>query len=188
MEKEIKALIYKSLYWIIGLFTLIFALSILLKEPVVRLSSAFVDYFGIYGVGFGVAMSDALPGIMIPDAFLVFGIAGKLPDVSVILACGIGSVLGGSVSYLEGRYIVPSLNFGKAFIEKHEEKLLPMLEKYGVWAVVLAAATPMPYSWMAILVGSFKMSFYKFFLASLTRIPRFVVYFYAIKLGWVHGL
>ncbi|MCX7999216.1 MAG: VTT domain-containing protein, partial [Leptospiraceae bacterium] len=61
-------------------------------------------------------------------------------------------------------------------------------EKYGSWGVVLAACTPLPYSWMAILVGSFKMPFYRFFVASLARIPRFLVYFYAIKLGWVHGI
>lgn len=188
MEKEIKSLVYKSIYWIFGLFVVIFGLSVLLKDPVTRLSAAFVEHFGILGVGLGVAISDALPGIMIPDAFLVFGIAGDLPDIPMILICGTGSVLGGSLSYFQGRYIVPNVKIGKDFIEKHEEKLIPYLEKYGVWAVVLAASTPLPYSWMAILVGSFKLPFYKFFLASLVRIPRFLVYFYAIKLGWAHGL
>ncbi len=188
MEKEIKLLIYKSIYWILGLFIIIFGISILAREPIINLSKKFIELFGIYGVGIGVALSDALPGLMIPDAFLVFGIAGQLPDFLVMLACSIGTLVGGSLSYLQGRYLVAKLNFAKNFIKKHEEKLIPFIEKYGIKAVILAACTPLPYSWMTILVGSLKMPFYHFFFASLARIPRFVIYFYAIKLGWVHGI
>lgn len=188
MEEEIKTLIYRSIYWIVGLFIVIFGISILAREPIINFSRKFVDLFGFYGIGFGIALSDASPGLIIPDAFLVFGIAGQIPDYLVILASSVGTLVGGSLSYLQGRYLLPKLTFAKDFIERHEEKLIPILEKYGVWAVVLASSTPLPYSWMAILAGSFKMPFYRFLMASLARIPRFVLYFYAIKLGWVHGI
>ncbi len=188
MEQEIKSLIYKSIYWIIGLLVVIFGISIFLREPISQISKTFVENFGILGVGLGIALSDALPGILLPDAFLVFGIAGNLPDIQIILASGIGSLIGGSLSYIQGGYIIPKVKIGKEFIDKHEEKLIPYVEKYGIWAVVLASITPLPYSWMAILVGSFKMPFYKFILASLFRVIRFVIYFYAIKLGWTHEI
>lgn len=188
MEKELKFLIYKSIFWILGIFVVVFGISFLAQEPIAAFSKKFIELFDVYGVGIGVALSDALPGLMIPDAFLVFGIAGQIPDLQVIFACSLGTLVGGSLSYLEGRYLVPKLNFAKDFIDKHEERLIPILEKYGAWGIVLAACTPLPYSWMAILVGSFKMPFYRFFVASLTRVPRFIVYFYAIKLGWVHGV
>jgi len=189
MEQEIKSLIYKSIYWIIGLLVVIFGISIFLREPISQISKIFIENFGILGVGLGITLSDALPGILLPDAFLVFGIAaGHLSDIQIILASGIGSLIGGSLSYIQGRYIISRVKVGKEFIDKHEEKLIPYVEKYGIWGVVLASITPLPYSWMAILVGSFKMPFYKFFVASLFRVLRFVVYFYAIKLGWTHEI
>lgn len=188
MDQDLKSLLYKSLLGIALLFALIFLLSLYLKEPVVRYSSLFVEYFGIWGVGMGIAISDALPGILFPDAFLVFAVAGKLPDVPVIIFCSVGSLLGGSFSYFLGFYIIPKFKWGQDFLSKHEKKLLPFIEKYGSKAIILAAITPLPYSWMCILVGTLKMSFSRFLIASLARVPRFAVYFYLIKLGWVHGV
>ena len=139
-------------------------------------------------MGAGIALSDALPGILFPDAFLVFAVAGNLPDIPVIIICGAGSLLGGSVSYFIGFYIIPRLKWGQDFLYKHEKKLIPLLERYGIWAVVMAAITPLPYSWMSILVGTLRMPYQRFLLASFTRVPRFAVYFYLIKLGWLQGI
>ncbi len=188
MDQDLKSLLYKSLLGIVLLFAAIFFLSLFVKEPVVKYSSLFVEYFGIWGVGMGIALSDALPGFLIPDAFLVFAVAGKLPDLPVIVICSVGSLIGGSFSYFVGSYLVPKFKWGQDFLYKHEKKLIPFLEKYGSKAIILAAVTPLPYSWMCILVGTLKMPFSKFLTASLARIPRFAVYFYLIKLGWVHGV
>ena len=139
-------------------------------------------------VGLGILISDSLPAFMIPDAFLMFGVAGKLGDLEVIAFSSIGSIIGGSNSYAIGRYLIPKFRHGRHLIIKHEKQFIPYLEKYGNWAVVIAATTPLPYSWMCIVVGSFKMEFSKFILCSLTRIPRFAVYYYAIKFGWVEDI
>jgi uncharacterized membrane protein YdjX (TVP38/TMEM64 family) len=69
----------------------------------------------------------------------------------------------------------------------YEDKLLPYLRKYGFGAVVLSALTPIPYSWMAYTVGTFKMRYSLFLLGSLFRFIRVTVYFYAMYLGWITG-
>lgn len=188
MDKDLRKLILQSILAIVVIIGLVIVAAHLVKEPVTQFSKLFVDYLGVWGVGLGILISDSLPAFMIPDAFLVFGVAGKLGDFEVILFSFIGSLIGGSNSYAIGRYLIPKFERGRHLIKKHEEQLLPYLHKYGMWAVVIAATTPLPYSWMSILVGSFKMSYSKFLLCSLTRLPRFAVYYYAIKFGWVEDI
>jgi uncharacterized membrane protein YdjX (TVP38/TMEM64 family) len=188
MDKDLKKLIIQSIIAVIVLVIIVILLGKIVKEPITAFSKLFIEYLGIWGVGLGILLSDTLPAFMIPDAFLVFAVAGNLPDIPVIFIAYIGSLLGGSNAYLIGRYIIPKLSFGKKFIARNEEKLIPYLNRYGMWAVVIAATTPLPYSWMSYIVGSFKMSYSKFLLASLTRLPRFAVYYYAIKLGWMENL
>ncbi|HMV43926.1 MAG TPA: VTT domain-containing protein [Leptospiraceae bacterium] len=188
MDKDLRKLIIQSVIGIVLIIALVILLAHIVKGPITQFSKLFVDYLGVWGVGLGILVSDSLPAFMVPDAFLVFAVAGKLGDFEVILFCSIGSLIGGSNSYAIGRYLIPRFESGRNLIKKHEAKLLPYIEKYGMLAVVIAATTPLPYSWMSILVGSFKMSFSKFLLCSLTRIPRFAVYYYAIKFGWVEDI
>ena len=188
MDKDLRKLILQSLLAIVVIIGLVILLAHLVKEPVTQFSKLFVDYLGVWGVGLGILVSDSLPAFMVPDAFLVFAVAGKLGDFEVILFSSVGSLIGGSNSYAIGRYLIPRFEYGKNLIKKHEARLLPYLEKYGMWAVVIAATTPLPYSWMSILVGSFKMSFSKFLFCSITRVPRFAIYYYAIKFGWVEDI
>ncbi len=184
MDKELKALLLKAIYALVGIIIIILGLSHFLKEPIHNISIQFVSIFGVYGVGLGILLSDSLPAFMIPDAFLILAVAGDLPDIPVLIYASVGSITGGSISYFLGRYIFPRINKIQNFVKNHEEKLIVHLEKYGVWAVVLAATTPLPYSWMAILVGTLKMPYWKFLFSSLSRAPRFIIYYYAIKLGW----
>jgi membrane protein YqaA with SNARE-associated domain len=184
LDKELKSLLFKAVYALLGVILVILVLSHFLKEPIHNFSTQFVGIFGVYGVGLGILLSDSLPAFMIPDAFLMLAVAGDLPDTPVLIYASLGSILGGSVSYFLGRYIFPKIQKIQNFVAKHEENLLVHLDKYGVWAVVLAATTPLPYSWMAILVGTLKMPYWKFLLSSFARIPRFIVYYFAIKMGW----
>ncbi|MBP9885301.1 MAG: VTT domain-containing protein [Leptospiraceae bacterium] len=188
MDKDLRKLILQSVVAVVIIIALVILLAHIVKEPITQFSKLFVDYLGVWGVGLGILISDSLPAFMIPDAFLMFGVAGKLGDLEVIAFSSIGSIIGGSNSYAIGRYIIPRFRHGRHLIIKHEKQLIPYLEKYGMWAVVIAATTPLPYSWMSIVVGSFKMEFSKFVLCSLTRIPRFAVYYYAIKFGWVEEI
>ena len=185
MDKDLQKILLKGLFGLLAIIPIILILSYFLKEPIHNFSTSFVEIFGVYGVGLGILISDSLPAFMIPDAFLVLAVAGELPDLPVLFNASIGSILGGSISYFLGRYVFPKIDKIQNFLKEHEEKLIVYLDKYGVWAVVLAATTPLPYSWMSILVGTLKMPYWKFLLSSLTRAPRFIVYYYAIKIGWM---
>lgn len=187
MEKELKSILFKTFLTIICVLGGVFLLAKFAKDPILEYASVFVKTFGVPGLFFGMLLSDALPAFVPPDAFLLMALAGKMNEVAVIISTGFGSVIGGSIAYAIGYYLIPRIQIGKKFLMEHEEKLLPYVRKYGFGAVVLAALTPIPYSWMSYTVGTFKMNFFVFVLGSLFRFVRLGGYFYAMKLGWILG-
>ncbi|MCG9874509.1 MAG: VTT domain-containing protein [Leptospiraceae bacterium] len=178
-------LAFQTILTIVILVLIVIGLSLTIREELIFYSEKVVHQIGFWGLLFGMLLSDSLPIFIPPDAFLVFSIAADLEPFWVIVSCSIGSIMGGCISYAIGRFIIPRFSLGRRLILQYEDKLVPYIRKYGFWAVVLSALTPIPYSWMAYTTGSFKMSFLQFFLGSQFRIARMLIYYYAMRLGWL---
>ncbi len=111
----------------------------------------------------------------IPPDTLMIPMALINPGWSLIYSAiaTFGSVLGGMLGYLIGA------RGGKPIVKKFiaEEKLQKVKDyyhKWDVWAVSMAAFTPIPYKVFTIAAGLFDLNFYRFVLASfLGRGGRF---------------
>ncbi len=93
----------------------------------------------------------------------------------IFMVAWISSLLGGSTAhYLGGKLGKPVFIkfFGKEYFSKGKE----FLEKYGMWSIVVAAATPLPFKVAAWMAGILHMPFWKFFIAqAIGRGARFGV-------------
>ncbi|MDZ4725751.1 MAG: VTT domain-containing protein [Leptospira sp.] len=185
--KELTKLFIQTFISIILVIGFVFGIAYFFREPLLTYSKVFVNEFGYLGLFFGMILSDSLPAFIPPDAFLMLSISGDLNSIYTITAMSIGSIIGGSIAYLIGRFLIPRFHLGRKFVLNYEDKFLPYVRRYGFFAVVIAALTPIPYSWMAYTVGTFKMPFRLFFLGSLFRIIRITIYYYAILIGWISG-
>lgn len=185
---SLRKILLQTLASIFIVILLVFASAFLFRNELIVFSEWFVKFGGYVGLFFGMVLSDSLPAFVPPDAFLMMSIAGGMHPFLTILVMGFGSLVGGSIAYSIGRYLIPRFSLGRKIVLRYEDKLLPYLRKYGFWAVVLAAVTPIPYSWMAYTVGSFKMKYTEFLLGSLFRFFRMGVYYFAMVLGWVSGV
>ena len=56
--------------------------------------------------------------------------------------------------------------------------------KYGIWAVIVAAITPIPFSPVCWIAGMLEMDYKQFLVASLWRIPRFMIWYVIFSLGF----
>jgi membrane protein YqaA with SNARE-associated domain len=186
-NKELTKLLIQTLVSVVLVVALVFALAYFFREPLLSYSKIFVDEFGYAGLFFGMILSDSLPAFIPPDAFLMLAVSGGLGHLYTLFFMSTGSILGGSLAYVVGRFLIPRFHLGRQLVLHYEDKFLPYVRRYGFWAVVIAALTPVPYSWMAYTVGTFKMRYRLFFLGSLFRIVRMTVYFYAMLAGWVSG-
>ncbi|MEP1033925.1 VTT domain-containing protein [Ekhidna sp.] len=121
--------------------------------------------------------SEVIFGIIPPEFFMIWSLRNELlmayinnvtalsaiSYVAGIIGFGIGAYLKNTRFYRVMKYRV----FGK--FEKH-------LNNYGGFLVVVAALTPLPFSGIAMLVGSVHYSFKKYLWFSLFRFLRFFAY------------
>lgn len=184
-EESLVRIFAQTVFTLFILVGIVVILGIYAREELIEYSEKIVQYVGYPGLFFGMLLGDSLPAFIPPDAFLMFSIAASMNAVWVIISCSLGSILGGTISFLIGRYVIPRFSLGRRVILRYEAKLLPYIRRFGFWAVVLAAMTPIPYSWMAYSAGSFKMEYRFFLLGSLFRVLRMGLYYYAMLWGWM---
>lgn len=104
----------------------------------------------------------------VPPDLLLIGIAILDPDKALWLAgiVTVSSVAGAVVGHWLGR------RFGRPLLHRFvaESKILAverLFQRYGVWAVLVAAFTPIPYKVFAVAAGSLDLDRRRFILASL---------------------
>jgi len=118
-------------------------------------------YLGTFILGL---LGNAIPFLPVPYLIPIFLLSSVLNPLWVGISVGIGASLGKCVSYLIGRGGV------RAFGEKKQrelESVSTLLGKYGVLAVFIFTALPLPDDIIVIPFGMMKYSFKKFFTALL---------------------
>lgn len=184
-EESLVRLFAQTIFTIFIVIVLVIFFGYVIREEIVNISKELLNIFGYPGLLVGMFLSDSLPAFIPPDAFLMISIAAEMNSLGVLFFTSLGSILGGLVAYGVGRFLVPKFSIGRQIVLRYEDRLLPYIKTYGFWAVVLSALTPIPFSWMAYTVGTFKMNPILFFFGACFRIPRMVIYYYAILWGWI---
>ena len=118
------------------------------------------EFFNQYG-SIGLFLNAFFDGFILPlppDFLLSTLSIQKIKNPTILaLICSLGSVIGGCLGYLLGRFggrpIVNKIFPNSVFIKKAEQ----LFKKFGVWAIVIDAFTPIPYK--ALTLGSGLMKF-----------------------------
>ncbi len=139
-------------------------------------------YLGIFIISFTESIIQPVP----PDPFITGGTAFGLVPLYAALIAAFGSVLGGLVGYFLGKFLGEPIV--KKFVsEKHYEKGEILFRKYGIWAVIIAGITPIPFKVICWMAGIFEMPVLGFLLAAfIGRFPRFL--FMAFFGQWLGSL
>lgn len=141
---------------------------------------AVIDKAGLVGVFVFVLAVDTF---VVPATLdIVFPFTVDWNPVPLLATISVASVLGGIWGYWIGRllYFLP---FVRKTVGGYYERGATLLERYGSWAVVFAALTPLPFSTISWIAGMLHISFRKFALAALWRIPRVVGYWALLQAG-----
>ena len=131
-------------------------------------------YIGIFIISFTEAFIQPIP----PDIFIIgASFFGLNPILSAIVAT-IGSTLGGLFGYFLGKRLGHPI-FIKLFGERYLYKGEEFFNKYGVYGVIIAGISPLPYKVIAWLSGIFEMHKLLFAIGTIIgRLPRFLAVAY----------
>ena len=166
----------------LGVSTLvaIFALLAWFSRTPLELAAAwFVSRAGLVGVALLVFVVDALPLTHEPILFLAWN--GGLGFWPVWAAASVGSVCSGGLGWAGGRAL-SRWSFLTHQFEQHH--VTHFLERYGVWAVAIAAFTPFPFALVTWCSGAAGLPLRPVLLGSLFRAPKVLLYLSIIVYGW----
>lgn len=132
----------------------------------------------IYGI---FTASEILIGIIPPEIFMMLSAERNiLTDyVSSIIILSFISYLAGFAGYWIGIYFNHTKYYRflkRRFFGKYEK----YLNKFGVFLIIVASLTPLPFSGIAMLVGSVRYPMKKYLIYSSFRFLRFAAYSYII--------
>lgn len=125
--------------------------------------------------------SEVFFGIIPPELYMVWarGYENLVTYIEIVAALGVISYGAGVLGYWIGRWFSDT-QFYRKLAEKQLSKFIPLLKKYGIFLIVVAALTPVPYSASCMLMGSVRYPVGKFLLITLFRLLRFGVYGFVI--------
>lgn len=180
LKSDGKSILIQTLIALIGLVVGLAILAHLFRPEMEMISKRFIDWSGIWGVGLGFLIPDALTLPIPPDTFLVAGHLGGLDFWSMTLWGGLGSVLGGTLGFFMIRILSnrPSV---QGWLQGKIQKGIDFMDRYGLIALALAALTPLPYSLVCWACGATRVKTLPFILVSLLRIPRVAIYLLLIE-------
>ncbi len=183
LSSRMKFLITNSLKGLASLLVML-GVYLLLKEVVLsRAPDAWVEQ--IYArpllVYLVYCLSEFFFGIFPPELFMIWAInKDTIPHYFLNLAFFAGvSYLMGYLTFLIGHAIHKRPTF-RLFRTKFLKGLFPLLKKYGLFLIIIAALTPLPWAAISMLVGSAGYPSKPYLKYALFRFARFAVYGYII--------
>ena len=170
----------KGLIWMLILLAAYF----LFKEIVIsRNPDLWIDKFYakpeiIYLIYFA---SEFFFGIIPPELFMIWAI-NKSDTIHYFLNLGFFAVVSyamGYITFLIGQFLYKRVSF-RYFRMKFLKESWPLLRKYGLFLIIVAALTPIPWAAVSLVVGSAGYPSKKYLRYALFRFLRFAVYGYII--------
>lgn len=163
----------------IGVYILVY---LLFNEPINQFGIWFGEVFGLLGVFVFSYVMDfmIMPGSV--DVLFPIAIGQAWEPWGFLAVVSLGSILGGYSGFLLGR-VLDRIPFIRTLTANYEARGRDILTRWGFWAVVAAALTPVPYSTVSWLAGMLNIRHRTYLLGSLFRIPRVVGYYWAIAGG-----
>jgi membrane protein YqaA with SNARE-associated domain len=146
-----------------------------LKEAMGDLYESPRTIFGIF------LISEVVFGIIPPEFFFIWSLRHQDAEIyvgNVVILMAI-SYAAGVLGYWFGAYLNSTQVYQqlkRRIFGKFEEHFM----EYGGFLVIVAALTPIPFSGICMLVGSFRYPFNRFLVIAMARFVRFAVYSYII--------
>lgn len=181
-----RGLLLRGFAGLAGLLVVAGVLGLLLREPITALAQAFMTRWGLPGLFVGVLITDTslVPATNEPLLLLAYGGGASAWEVFVVASSA--STLAGPVGWTLGRTLSAVTNL-EGWLRRRHGRMVELLERNAVRALILAALTPIPFALATWTAGALRFSFWTVCACSLFRVLKTAVYLSLIVGGWALG-
>lgn len=175
LRNGLKGLVWLSI--LLGAF-FIFEEIVISKNPDIWIEKFYAQPLIIYIIYIA---SEFFIGIIPPELFMIWAI-NKGSIAHYFLNLGFFAIVSyamGYLTFLIGQFLYKRVTF-RYFRIKFLKETWPQLRKYGLFLIIVAALTPVPWSAVSLLVGSAGYPSKKYLKYALFRLLRFAIYGYII--------
>lgn len=122
-------------------------------------------------------VSEVFVGILPPELFIMWALQFNqlILFIALVGLLALISYCSGLIGFAIGLFLNRSLYF-RYVKARFLRRLDNQLDRFGIYLILIAALTPLPFSGVCMLVGSVKYSFKRFALVALARFLRFGIY------------
>lgn len=147
-------------------------------EALIEFSKGIIHSHGYIGI-FSLTTLEQFIFPVPADIFIAMGSSSGLIFSRILIMVLSGALIGSTIGYFLGRYLghpAATWLFGKKNMEKGEA----FIKKWGIWGVIIAGLTPLPFKIVTWMSGIFEMPFRRFILGVfIGRMPRYILSAYA---------
>lgn len=166
------------------LFALMLLIANTFRSELESIGRTFVTHLGLPGMTFGTLIADGFHFPVAPQFYMLLGIASGTPHLETFTAVAIGSLIGGGSGYVVGRQLRRFERLAR-WVERSSTKFRQHLEGRNAYrGAVIATITPLPFSVLCYAAGLYHFSPRAFALILVLRIPKLMVFYYLVWLGW----
>lgn len=170
----------KGMAWLLTIMAAYWLLKdvVLSRTPDAWIEQVYAKPLIVYAV---YCLSEFFFGIFPPELFMIWAI-----NKDSVAHYFLNLAFFAAVSYLMGylTFLIGSLIYKRPTFRLFRIRFLkaswPLLKKYGLFLIIVAALTPIPWSAVSLLVGSAGYSPKKYLKYALFRFLRFAVYGYIV--------
>lgn len=167
------------------LFSIVIAMGLIsffFADEIHFISQWVLEKFGFFFLVLIVFVSDTFISPVPPDVVLLIIAASSLADhwfiyVGVI---ALTSLIAGYTAWMIGTFL-SRRKWMPQFLEKMANEQGESIKKYGMWAIILGALTPLPFSMTCMSAGVLRMDIKTFSKGVFWRVPRVFIYYWVIK-------
>lgn len=168
---------------IAGVFVVMVALASWFREPLERVGRAFVEHFGYPGMALGTLIADGFHFPIPPQFYMLMAVTSGTSKPLALAAIALGSVGGGFLGYSLSHRIVQWRPIARR-LERSQQLAASAFSRFGYRAALVASLLPIPYSVLCYLAGIQQLPRRIFAVLSLCRLPKLLLFFYMVELGW----
>jgi membrane protein YqaA with SNARE-associated domain len=178
-----KKSLIKIFSFMLAVFLLLLILRLTLGDNIEYAGEVLIDRFGYLGMFIGTLIMDTLIVPISPDVILFISIAAEISPFWTIFTITLASMIGGHLGYLIGKFL-GDRKFVMKRIAPYEKKGRKLMGQYGLWAIIIGAMTPIPFSAVCWLAGMLDMKYPSFLIGVSFRLPRFLLWYIILILGF----